>query len=228
MATDIERAFEMVSLLSTEDRQRLLQVLSPRQTRIDLPLMQSTGAPSPQSSDWIKAERGHAVLATYDVPDEAIPAGAAAIAGIWSRADAGQPSRGDAPNLGSYRGPALIATDVCLDLGCGLPAAVELFRTGSVEVRLATATYLELLATSSGSAQRRRVQRFVSSFAVLSLGPMASSRSVELMLEQGGSGLEPLEALAAATALAHEIPIITRRTDHFEGIEDLEVLVPYA
>ena len=164
---------------------------------------------------------------TADAPDREIPAGAAAIAGIWTKGDVGEPVPGATPNLASYTGPALIATDVCVDLGCGLPPAVELFRDGAVEVRLATATYLELLALAGGPGERKRIQRFASTFAVLSLGPMASSRSVELMLEQAERGLEPLEALAAATALAHEIPLVTRRTDHFGGIADLEVLVPY-
>jgi hypothetical protein len=40
--------------------------------------------PAPQSVAWLKAERGHAVLATDTGPTEAdIPEGAAAIAGMW-------------------------------------------------------------------------------------------------------------------------------------------------
>ena len=40
--------------------------------------------PAPQSVAWLKAERGHAVLATDTGPAEAdIPEGSAAIAGMW-------------------------------------------------------------------------------------------------------------------------------------------------
>lgn len=41
--------------------------------------------PAPQSVAWVKAERGHAVLATDAGPADAeIPAGPDAIAGMWS------------------------------------------------------------------------------------------------------------------------------------------------
>jgi hypothetical protein len=48
--------------------------------------------PAPQSVAWVKAERGHAVLATDTGPaDEAIPAGGEAIAGMWSDVKGAQP-----------------------------------------------------------------------------------------------------------------------------------------
>jgi predicted nucleic acid-binding protein len=72
-----------------------------------------------------------------------------------------------------------------------------------------------------------RIQRFVAPYPVLSLGPMASSTAVELLLERHlASGIGPLEALVAATALAHEIPVYTRNPA-FQGIPDLEVVAPY-
>ena len=41
--------------------------------------------PAPHSVAWLKAERGHAVLATETGPAESdIPAGADAIAGMWA------------------------------------------------------------------------------------------------------------------------------------------------
>jgi hypothetical protein len=47
--------------------------------------MANIAAPRPHSVAWVKAERGHAVLATETPESEAdIPAGPAAITGIWS------------------------------------------------------------------------------------------------------------------------------------------------
>jgi hypothetical protein len=52
----------------------------------DLPI---AGAPAPHSVAWVKAERGHAVLATdLTAFEAALPPGPAAIEGIWAdRAD---------------------------------------------------------------------------------------------------------------------------------------------
>jgi predicted nucleic acid-binding protein len=123
--------------------------------------------------------------------------------------------------------PALVATDLCVDLAHGRPEAVAFFRNPPVEIRISTATYLALLAEARSSNEQRRVKRFVAPYPVLSLGPMASSSAVELVLEhQLRTGLDPLDALVAATALAHEIPLYTRDSA-FQGIPDLRVVAPY-
>jgi hypothetical protein len=58
---------------------------------------------------------------------------------------------------------------------------------------------------------------------------MASSKAVELLLEHSlTDGLSALQALAAATALAHEIPLVTARPEPYRGIAGLELLTPYA
>lgn len=124
--------------------------------------------------------------------------------------------------------PALIATDLCVDLARGVAQAVAFFESPPVEIRLSTATYLELLGMAGSPAEQRRLRRFVAPYAVLSLGPMASSRAVELLLAHHlPDGLQPLQALMAATALAHEIPLYTNDPAPFRNIPDLEVVSPY-
>ena len=123
--------------------------------------------------------------------------------------------------------PALIATDLCTDLARGVPEVVAFFESPPVEIRLSTVTYLELLGLARSPAEQRRLRRFVVPYAVLSLGPMASSRAVELLLEHHlADGLQPLQALMAATALAHELPLYTRQPEPFRNIPDLEVVSP--
>src|SRR5947209_2540418 len=125
------------------------------------------------------------------------------------------------------RGPALVATDLCADLAYGLPEAVAFFQEPPVEIRLATATYLALLAAARNADEQYRIQRFAAPYSVLSLGPMASSTAVKLLLDHGlATGLGALDALVAATALAHEIPLYTR-SPVFQGLPDLEVVAPY-
>ena len=130
--------------------------------------------------------------------------------------------------LETFRQPAVIATDVCFDLALGVPEAVQFFQNPPVDIRLATATYLELLQAARSPEEQRRLRRFVQPYAVLSLGPMASSRAVELLLTHGlTDGLEALQALAAATALAHEIPLVTRNPEPYQNIPDLKLVRPY-
>lgn len=130
--------------------------------------------------------------------------------------------------LETFKRPAVIATDVCFDLALGVPEAVAFFEQPPVDIRMATATYLELLQAARSPEEQRRLKRFVQPYAVLSLGPMASSKAVELLLSHSlPDGLEALQALAAATALAHELPLVTRNPRPYQNIEGLEVLVPY-
>jgi predicted nucleic acid-binding protein len=130
--------------------------------------------------------------------------------------------------LETFRQPAVVATDVCFDLALGVREAVDFFRNPPIEIRLATPTYLELLAAARTFEEQRRLKRFVQGYAVLSLGPMASSKAVELLLAHAiPDGLEALQALTAATALAHEIPLVTRNPDPYANIEGLRLLAPY-
>jgi hypothetical protein len=74
--------------LSAAERQRLAREIAPGTPLATLGGM-AARPPAPQSVAWLKAERGHAVLATDTGPAEAdIPAGVEAIAGMW--ADAGE------------------------------------------------------------------------------------------------------------------------------------------
>jgi predicted nucleic acid-binding protein len=125
-------------------------------------------------------------------------------------------------------GPALVHTDLCIELARGVPEAVAFFAAPPIEIRLSTATYLELLAAARTAEEQARVRRFVQPFPVLSLGPMASSRAVELVQEHRLThGLGPIDALIAATALAHEIPLYVRDARSFVGIVELAVVVPF-
>jgi hypothetical protein len=78
--------------LAPEEQERLARSLGAgaRPTLAQLGTM-ANRPPAPHSVAWVKAERGHAVLATDSAPaDEAIPAGAAAIAGMWRDVEGAQ------------------------------------------------------------------------------------------------------------------------------------------
>lgn len=215
--------------LPQEQRERLAQALGlklqkERSPSVGLPM--ASNFASTDSAAWRKAESGHAVLATDELlRDEEIPAGAEALAGIWSQRSEELLSASTLAPLRAAQLPAFSPTvvhfDLCFALACGEADAMQFFENPPIEIRFATAGYLALLGACENKSQKQRVRRFVQPFAVLSLGPMASTRAVELM--QQHAALEPLDALTAATALAHEIPLIARDAARFEGIEGLQV-----
>jgi predicted nucleic acid-binding protein len=232
-----ESALSAAVQLPQPERERLAKALglrieeasTPSPTKL-LPMASATARPDPAA--WRKAEAGHAVLATEEhLRDEEIPAGGAAIENLWQARAAELLAPRDESTPGENEialaqippgTPVLAHADLCLALACGEENAVRFFAHPPVEIRLATAGYLHLLAAAQSASEQRRVRRFVQPFAVLSLGPMASSRAVELMLEHAlTDGLSPLDALIAATALAHEIPLLARSTRPFAGINDL-------
>ena len=120
--------------------------------------------------------------------------------------------------------PVVIHTSVVTALTMNLAPTQSFWGNPPIEIRLATATYLYLLEHCADENERARVKAFVQPFAVLSLGPMASTRAAQLMLESGDSGLSALDSLIAATAIAHEIPLVTRTPRPFAGIRDLQVV----
>ena len=225
-----EEAMSIAVQLPHDQRERLAKALGveinqPRKST--LPMANATAHHDPVA--WRKAETGHAVLATdVHLRDEEIPPGASAMQEIWHNHAAELLSKSTfaAPSVKTLPtgSPVVVHHDINIALACGDTDAANFYEQPNVEVRLATAGYLQLLSLCKSAGEQQRVRRFVQPFAVLSLGPMASSRAVELMLEHSEkTGMQPLDALTAATAIAHEIPLVTRSAERFVGIADLEV-----
>jgi predicted nucleic acid-binding protein len=174
------------------------------------------------------------VLATnLGITEQSSAIGAPAIAGMWAEYAADWESAGDEIAIPPVAGlpknaPVLAHTEVCVALALGIPEAVAFWQSPPVEIRLATASYLSLLDAAESDEQLAALRRFVQPFAVLSLGPMASSKSVELMLSHTLTNeLTPLDSLIAATALAHDIPILTTNPAPFQNIRGLQVVRPF-
>ena len=88
---ELEEVVALARALSAEDRERLMRELGGRPTLAQLGTL-AQRPPSPHSVAWLKAEQGHAVLATDTGPADAeIPEGADAIAGMWSDMQGGRP-----------------------------------------------------------------------------------------------------------------------------------------
>ena len=234
-----EDAMQVAVQLPLAERERLARALglsvhtkTPGKTLPTgtLPLNAFVSNPSQdptQSASWRQRETGHAVL---DTGQSVQQDGPRALFGLF-----GAENQIDYSNAGTTRvvslpagTPTVVHVDVCRSLASGNEQVLAFFESPNVEIRLATATYLSLLEGAQNANQIARVQSFVRPYAVLSLGPMASSRAVELMTSPTRHERFTLvDALSSATALAHEIPIVTLDAERFAGIAELRVVRPF-
>lgn len=222
-----EEAMSLAVQLPQVQREHLAQALglklAPRAT---LP-MANANANQTDPAAWRRAETGHAVL---DVNRTSAPldpsiVGAPALRGLFVN-QGFAPDASLAPDtLAQIRvgSPVVLHTSAVLALALDLEPTRAFWEKPPVEIRLATATYLKLLEICADESQRARVRAFVQPFAVLSLGPMASTKAAQIMLEHAAPGLSALDALIAATAIAHEIPLLTRDPAPFVNISELFV-----
>ena len=220
-----EEVMALAVQLPTGERERLgralgLKLEAPKNL---FPMAQAPDLSRTDPAAWRAREAGHAVLLSPHAPGST---GAGAIRGMWTGRDLPDTSENGAETVSRLpQGtPVVVHTSVVLDLALSGEATRSFWENPGVEVRLATPTYLALLAGCESDDERARAQEFVAPFAVLSLGPMASNRAVQLVIAGGGT-LSALDALIAATALAHEIPLVTRAPSVFASVAGLQIAV---
>ena len=81
---NLDQVLQAAARLSPEEKELLMRSLRSGATPLAMHQF-PMAAPRPHSTDWVKAERGHAVLVTdAPVSDADIPEGYRAIMGIWS------------------------------------------------------------------------------------------------------------------------------------------------
>lgn len=211
--------------LPTTERERLGKALG---LKLEAPKNLFPMAPAPDLSRtdpaaWKARESGHAVLLS---PRVAGVAGPEAIRGMWAGRDVLDLSENATETVSRLPPgtPVVVHSSAVFDLAYGGEATRLFWENPGVEVRLATPTYLLLLQECANDDERARAQEFVAPFAVLSLGPMASNRAVQLVLGANGE-LSALDTLIAATALAHEIPLVTRTPSTFASVSGLQIAV---
>lgn len=227
-----EDVMSLAVQLPMTERERLARALGlnahTRGAGKTLSLNAFVSQPAEDAASWRARETGHAVVDTRAAATDFNAIGPAAIfalhgAGGLVQTDESLPLASSLPQ-GS---PVVAAPEIVLALAAGNERIEDFWSKGSVELRLATASYLALLETAQGDDEARRMGNFVQPFAVLSLGPMASSRAVELMARRGTAPLGALDALAAATALAHEIPLVALDGAPYREISELQVVRPF-
>ena len=119
----------------------------------------------------------------------------------------------------------LVDTDVLIWHLRGLPKATQ--RLDEMpKLTISAITYLELLQGMRSKAETVAVQKSLELRHTerLAITPAITERAVALMETLAlSSGLQLGDALIAATALEHNLPLLTANTKHFAVIEGLKI-----
>ena len=121
--------------------------------------------------------------------------------------------------------PVLVDTDVLIWYFRGNQNAVERLNQIS-DLAISSITYLELLQGVRNRAEMLALQKSLSlrSAVQLPVTPQITQRAASLMEALTLShGLQLGDALIAATALEHSLPLLTGNVKHFSAIDGLNI-----
>jgi predicted nucleic acid-binding protein len=123
--------------------------------------------------------------------------------------------------------PAIVDTDVLIDIGRGVEEAVASLE--QIEQRssptISVVTQMELLIGCQNKAELRKLDRFLRRFHIVKLNERISDMAVDLLRRYRLSyGLLIADALIAATALSLHLPFVTKNQRDYRFITDLRLL----
>jgi predicted nucleic acid-binding protein len=124
----------------------------------------------------------------------------------------------------------LIDTDILVDEARGVAAAATFLNEqrslGLLQVSVITA--MELVRGCRNAADLRQVRRMLARFIVLQVSDAASQAAFQFIDALYLShGLAIPDALIAATAVDHGLPLYTKNVRHFQAIPGLVAIRPY-
>lgn len=123
----------------------------------------------------------------------------------------------------------IVDSDVLIDASRGDDAIVEfLIQSGNLEtLYVSVISYLELQAGARDKIELRRIEKFLSRFALLTIDDAISRHAMKLMREYRlSNGLALPDALIAATALESGEILATRNAKHFGRINGIRTVSP--
>lgn len=121
----------------------------------------------------------------------------------------------------------LFDTDILIWVQRGNSRAAEAI-DAAVERRISVQTYMELLQCARNKAQHLLVKRFLAQFgfAVLPFSENIGHRALVYVEEYGlSSGMRAGDAIIAATAAEHALPLVSSNAKHFKAVKELDLRV---
>ena len=131
--------------------------------------------------------------------------------------------------MGQPGGLIFFDSDVLIDAGRGVEAAIQALKRAEAQGKLAVSAVaaMELIVGCRNRDELRALDSFLLQFSVVPVDVPASDRGLELLRTYRLShGLLIADALIAATALGFGASLISKNQKHYRFIEGLDLL-PY-
>ena len=126
--------------------------------------------------------------------------------------------------------PGLLDTQIMLDCVRGHPPATSFFIriNWNIGARFSRLTATEILARCQSDADRALSLRFIGNSIVLDLTDVIVKRAVDLLTTIGlPTTLTASDAIIAATAIEHSLPLYTLDPTRFTAVPGITTLQPY-
>ncbi|MEG3924172.1 MULTISPECIES: type II toxin-antitoxin system VapC family toxin [unclassified Microcoleus] len=123
----------------------------------------------------------------------------------------------------------IIDTDIIIDVGRGIPDAVNCLQGLKSSSRLAISiiTQMELIVGCANKVELQTLEKFLQQFDVIRIDQSISDKAVDLLrLYRLSHGLLIADGSIAATAIVWEYPFITKNQRDYRFIQNLNLL-PY-
>jgi predicted nucleic acid-binding protein len=123
----------------------------------------------------------------------------------------------------------IVDTDIIIDVGRGIPEAVNCMQELKSTSRLAISvvTQMELIVGCANKSELRTLEKFLQQFDVITIDPIISDKAVDLLrLYRLSHGLLIADGLIAATAIIWNYPFISKNQRDYRFIQNLNLL-PY-
>lgn len=125
----------------------------------------------------------------------------------------------------------LVDTDILIDVSRKVQEAIgviDRLRDTGIVLSVSSITEMELIVGCRNKKELREAREFLDEFEILHLSESISLRAVELVERFHLShGLSLPDALIGATAIMHDIELLSKNVRHFDMIEELKVSRPY-
>jgi len=118
----------------------------------------------------------------------------------------------------------LIDTDIFIDYLKGMSPAKAVFRSRDVDIYCSILTKKELLNKPGlKDSEKKRIVSIFKGLKTISINSDVALKYADLLAKYHKTGLQPPDAIIAATAWSKRLPLLTRNRRHFSYIEEIKL-----
>ncbi len=118
----------------------------------------------------------------------------------------------------------LIDTDIFIDYLKGMSPAKAVFRSKDIDIYCSVLTKKELLKKPGlKDSERKKIVSIFRELKTILIDSDISIKYSDLLTKYHERGLQPPDAIIAATAWSKKLPLLTRNRMHFTYIEEIKL-----